>query len=111
MSLQTPPLEKVVPQTDNFSGYFTDDPLKISEIYRKNVNISIWQRELDNKLIQAGEYILQENPELQLSEVVDPGNINEIMIKEFGSSKELLTFSNDISKICLLYTSPSQRDS
>ena len=72
MSLQTPTLEKVVPQTDNFSGYFTDDPLKISEIYRKNINISIWQRELDSKLIQAGEYILQENPELQLSEVVDP---------------------------------------
>ena len=82
MSLQTPTLEKVVPQTDNFSGYFTDDPLKISEIYRKNINISIWQRELNSKLIQAGEYILQENPELQLSEVVDPGNINEIMIKD-----------------------------
>ena len=103
MSLQTPTLEKVVPQTDNFSGYFTDDPLKISEIYRKNINISIWQRELNSKLIQAGEYILQENPELQLSEVVDPGNINEILIKELGSSKELLTFSNDISNIVNMF--------
>ena len=103
MSLQTPALEKVVPKTDNFSGYFTDDPLKISEIYRKNINISIWQRELDSKLIQAGEYILQENPELQLSEVVDPGNINEILIKELGSSKELLTFSNDISNIVNMF--------
>ena len=99
MSLQLEILEKNIPQADDFSGYFTDDPLKISEIYRKNVNISIWQRKLDSKLVQAGEYILRKNPDLQFSEVVDSGNINEILIKELGSCQESLSFSKDISNI------------
>ena len=53
-------------------SFTSKDSHKLSEIHKKDVNISIWERSLDNKIINGAKQILNENPELNLSEVVVP---------------------------------------
>ena len=84
-------------------SFTSKDSHKLSEIHKKDVNISIWERSLDNKIINGAKQILNEDPELNLSEVVKFENV-------LGMLKERLGHSTSISYLCLLYTSPSPRD-
>ena len=59
------------------SDYSTHDLSKISEIYRDEINISIWKRKLSNSLMTSSEYVLDQNPNLEFSEVLQPNNIRQ----------------------------------
>ena len=54
----------------------------LTEIFNEKNNISIWKRKLNSKLINASNHILNEIPELQISEVVKNERQNENHIIE-----------------------------
>ena len=49
------------------SDFITNKISKISEIYRDEINISIWNRKLDNSLITSSEYVVNQNPNIEFS--------------------------------------------
>ena len=74
------------------SCHRTDDLSNISEIYRKQVNICIWQRILGRELTSSSEYILDSNPNIEFSEVLDTKNVVKSLKSFFGTSEKMLPF-------------------
>lgn len=93
--------------TLNRISYITDNSLELSKIYNEEINILIWQRIINDKLLNASEYVLSKHPELAISEVIKPEEIKKILIREIDSSQEVLCLSKDISEIvkifCMLF--------
>ena len=90
--------------SENYPNSFnTDDSVQLSEIHKKNVNISIWERKLNNKIIEAGKYMLDKNSKIQFSEVIKPKNTLDILKREFGHSEEYLFLFKDISKLVKIF--------
>ena len=90
--------------SENYPNSFnTDDSVQLSEIHKKNVNISIWERKLNTKIIEAGKSILDKNRKIQFSEVIKPKNVLDMLKRDFGSSKESIFLFNDISKLVKLF--------
>ena len=90
--------------SENYPNSFnTDDSVQLSEIHKKNVNISIWERKLNNKIIEAGKYMLDKNSKIQFSEVIKPKNTLDILKREFGHSEEYIFLFKDISKLVKIF--------
>ena len=90
--------------SENYPNSFnTDDSVQLSEIHKKNVNISIWERKLNNKIIEAGKYMLDKNSKIQFSEVIKPKNTLDILKGEFGHSEEYQFLFKDISKLVKMF--------
>jgi len=93
--------------TLNRTNYITDSSLELSKIYNEEINILIWQRIINDKLLNASEYVLSKHPELAISEVIKPEEIKKILIREIDSSQEVACLSKDISEIvkifCMLF--------
>ena len=71
----------------NYPNRFnTNDSAQLSDIHKKNINISIWERKLNPKIIEAGKSILDKNPKIQFSEVIKPKNVLDMLKREFGYS-------------------------
>ena len=85
------------------SDYSTDDLSKISEIYRDEINISIWKRKLSNSLMTSSEYVLDQNPNLEFSEVLQPNNIRQSLKSVIGSSNKMLPFFDDVSYLSSMF--------
>ena len=84
------------------NSFNNDDSAQLSDIHKKNINISIWERKLNTKIIEAGKSILDKNPKIQFSEVIKPKNVLDMLKRDFGSSKQSLFLFNDISKLVCL---------
>ena len=91
------------PSVLNRTSYFTDSSLELSKIYDEKINILIWKRVINDKLLNASEYVLSKHPELAISEVIKPEEIKEILIQEIDSSEEVTSLSKDISEIVKLF--------
>ena len=90
--------------SENYPNSFnTDDSVQLSEIHKKNVNISIWERKLNNKIIEAGKYMLDKNSKIQFSEVIKPKNTLDTLKGEFGHSEEYQFLFKDISKLVKMF--------
>ena len=48
------------------------DPAVLADVYREDINIAIWQRELSDELLQAVERLVTSNPTLMASMTVSP---------------------------------------
>ena len=81
------------------SCHRTDDLSNISEIYRKQVNICIWQRILGRELTSSSEYILDSNPNIEFSEVLDTKNVVKSLKSFFGTSEKMLPFFKDVCNL------------
>ena len=51
-------------------NHVSNNSSELSEIFNEDVNIAIWKRHLNNQLINASNYIINENTDLQFSELV-----------------------------------------
>ena len=71
--------------------------LKISEIYRNELNISIWQRKLNDLLIKSSENVLDNNPNLEYSEVLKPDEVKQSLESVLGENIEVSLFIKDVS--------------
>ena len=54
--------------TSHPNSFITNDSAQLSEIHKKNVNISIWERKLNTKIIEAGKSILDKNRKIEFSD-------------------------------------------
>ena len=61
----------------------------LAEIYQEEVNIAIWQRKLSGKITLASNNILQTYPYLEISQVVKPKNVIEVLDSKIRTSKDL----------------------
>ena len=72
-------------------------PNVLSDIYREDTNIVIWQRNLPHKLMLAVDDFLQRNDKKAAVLAVNPENTHDVLKKTFGESEALTTLSNDIT--------------
>ena len=90
-------------KTNNKSAFITTDLSKISEIYQEKINISIWQRKLDRSITKSSEHILNKNPYLEFSEVLQPGDVKKSLSSAMGLSKEMLPFFDDVFQMVSMF--------
>tara|TARA_B100001540_G_scaffold299100_1_gene303240 strand:- start:187 stop:861 length:675 start_codon:yes stop_codon:yes gene_type:complete len=76
-----------------------DYPIQLTEIFKKNKNIAIWNRKLTNQLIKSGESIINTNPNLEFSKIVHTSSLEKILLSEFGSNNKIKFFIDDV---CIL---------
>jgi hypothetical protein len=60
----------------------------VSEIYQEEVNISIWQRKLNANIIEAAKNVVEVKPNLQISEIVFPNDVSDILSSKIGSNED-----------------------
>jgi len=72
-------------------------PNVLSDIYREDTNIVIWQRNLSNKLTAAVSEFLQTNATKAAVLAVTPQNTHDVLKNSFGGSEALTTISDDIA--------------
>ena len=60
-------------------NHVSNNSSELSEIFNEDVNISIWKRHLDSQIINASNYIINENPDLQFSELVKYDDVDKIL--------------------------------
>ena len=87
----------------NCKSHYGDDAAAISEIFQEEINISVWQRKLNSAIKQASELIIKSNPNLQISGVIKPNEVNEILISEIGSDEILKYFYKDVSMLVKMF--------
>ncbi len=85
------------------SGFTTSEISKISEIYRDEINISVWKRKLSSSLMASSEYVVNEKPNLEFSEVLHPKNVKDSLKSAIGSSNEMLPFFDDVSYLVFTF--------
>jgi hypothetical protein len=72
-------------------------PNVLSDIYREDTNIVIWQRNLSNELTAAVSEFLQKNATKAAVLAVTPQNTHDVLRDTFGESEALTTLSDDIA--------------
>jgi len=72
-------------------------PNVLSDIYREDTNIVIWQRNLSNQLTAAVSEFLQTNATKAAVLAVTPQNTHDVLKDTFGESEALTTLSDDIA--------------
>ncbi len=83
--------------------HISNNSSELSEIFSKENNISVWKRELDSQLINASDYLLNESPDLQFSELVKSDNVEKILANKLGENENILFLITDISKVVRLF--------
>ena len=73
------------------------DPQILTDIYRNNTNIAIWQRQLNDELTLAIDEILKSNARLAITEVVTAESTRSKLYQALGKTNAVITISNDIS--------------
>lgn len=85
-------------------SYFTTNEISnISEIYKDEINISIWKRQLSSSLEKSSEYVVNQNPNLEFSEVLQPKDVNQSLQSVIGSSNEIQPFLDDVSYLSFTF--------
>ena len=74
------------------SDFTTNEISNISEIYKDEINISIWKRQLSSSLEKSSEYVVNQNPNLEFSEVLQPKDVNQSQSLQLDQANETATF-------------------
>lgn len=72
-------------------------PKVLSDIYREDTNIVIWQRDLSHELTAAVSEFLQTNATKATVLAVSPESTHDVLKDAFGDSDALTTLSDDIA--------------
>ena len=73
------------------------DPQILTDIYRNDTNIAIWQRQLNDELTLAIDEVLKSNARLAITEVVTAESTRSKLYQALGKTNAVITISNDIS--------------
>ena len=85
------------------SDFTTNEISNISEIYKDEINISIWKRQLSSSLEKSSEYVVNQNPNLEFSEVLQPKDVKKSLKSAIGSSNETQPFLDDVSYLAFTF--------
>ena len=83
------------------------DETSLSAIYRAEINISIWRRQLDQSIDRAAQLIIKKKPNLQFSSVVKTKTLLDTLINSLSDDSEMLPLYNDmlllVDMFCFLF--------
>ena len=85
------------------SDFTKNEISNISEIYKDEINISIWKRQLSSSLEKSSEYVVNQNPNIELSEVLQPKDVNQSLKSAIGSRNEIQPFLDDVSYLSFAF--------
>lgn len=72
-------------------------PNILTDIYDKDINICIWQRQQSDELITAINNLLTSHKQLDISTPVTQFNTYSILVDKFGDNSDIKILSDDIS--------------
>lgn len=72
-------------------------PDVLANIYQKNTNIAIWQRDLSQELTLAVDEFLARNKTKAAVLAVTPETTNDVLCKAFGDSDSMMALREDIA--------------
>ena len=75
----------------------------VSEIHQEEVNISIWQRKLRSNVVEAAKHVTKTKPHLQISEVIRPIDVGEVLNTEIGSNGDTSELREDIIELVNMF--------
>ncbi len=78
-------------------------PTALTGIYREDVNIAIWRRQLESSLEQAAHNLLEDRPILQLSVSVTPQNVYDAVVEALGPTQDSAILSEDITQLLNMF--------
>ena len=81
----------------------SNDISKISNIFNREINISIWKRNLNSNILHASEILLIRNSDLQFSELVNKNFSIDFLVDKIGADKKLIPFYEDIQYLTKLF--------
>ena len=87
----------------NSSSFQSNVFSEMSEIFKVKNNISVWQRNLGNSLLESSKNILSSNPNLEFSKIVKPDNVEKTLSENIDSSKKSDYLFKDISKVVNMF--------
>lgn len=72
-----------------------------SEIFKKEKNIALWERTLDENLIKAAQFFIDKRPFFEFSQIVKRETIEEKLISKLGSDEEIIELIRDIKLLVI----------
>ena len=90
-------------------SYIGNESHELSEIYNDEINISIWQRKIDDHLLKVASEIIEADPRLQISKLIKPEEVEEILFSKLGLGDDILYFSEDIKELVNMFCYTSLR--
>jgi len=81
-----------------------DQPIVLSDIYQKDINMVIWQRQLSDQLTLAAQYILKHNPTLKVSFTATTQSIYAAITEALGDKPETQAIRDDISLLVDMFS-------
>ena len=81
----------------------SNDVSKISHIFNREINISIWKRNLNSNILHASEILLLKNSDLQFSELVHKNFSIDFLVDKIGADEKLISFYEDIQYLTKLF--------
>lgn len=80
-------------------GISGNQPEVLTEIYKDETNIVIWERKLAEQLVKAVSHILETKPSLQLSHIVSPQNADTIFDDALDADDATAALREDIKQL------------
>ena len=81
----------------------SNDISKISNIFNREINISIWKRNLNSNILHASEILLTKNSDLQFSELINKNFSIDFLVDKIGADEKLIPFYEDIQYLTKLF--------
>ena len=81
----------------------SNDISKISNIFNREINISIWKRNLNSNILHASEILLKRNSDLQFSELVNKNFSIDFLVDKISADEKLISFYEDIQYLTKLF--------
>ena len=81
----------------------SNDISKISNIFNREINISIWKRNLNSNILHASEILLTKNSDLQFSELINKNFSIDFLVDKIGVDEKLIPFYEDIQYLTKLF--------
>ena len=81
----------------------SNDVSKISHIFNRDINISVWKRNLNSNILHASEILLIKNSDLQFSELVNKNFSIDFLADKIGADEKLISFYEDIQYLTKLF--------
>ena len=81
----------------------SNDISKISNIFNREINISIWKRNLNSNTLHASEILLKRNSDLQFSELVNKNFSIDFLVDKISADEKLICFYEDIQYLTKLF--------
>jgi len=82
---------------------FGEEMTCLSDIYKEQVNMAVWQRSLSASLQQAAKQLIQLNPTLVWTEVVTPDRIHDRIMDQFSDVDNITFLADDIFQLVDLF--------